>query len=116
MVSSPVPEPPSVSFNLRQRAPPWGFFLFCERNEFLVIEIVQSARRMSESASNQGKPGPARAADGADRTPGFSFGSRRYASRGPRRLFVMQECAMYPVYEANPDRPRGILRVSSSCG
>lgn len=91
-------------------------FLFCERREFLLIGIVQPAKRMGESVNKQSKPGPARAGEGPGPTAGFSFGSRRFASRGPRRLFVMQECAIYPVFEASPDRPRGILRVNSSRG
>jgi hypothetical protein len=45
----------------------------------------------------------------------FFFGARRYHSTGPRRLFVPQKGLMSPVFEAEVDPPRTILRVVSSC-
>jgi len=45
----------------------------------------------------------------------FSFGARRYASTGPRRLFMPQKPLMSPVFQPGVERPRAILRVVSSC-
>jgi hypothetical protein len=45
----------------------------------------------------------------------FSFGARRFVSRGPRRLFVLQKCSMSPVYEHEVARPNALLRVVSTC-
>src|SRR5260221_24815 len=45
----------------------------------------------------------------------FTFGPRRYVSSGPRRLFVPQKGLMSPVFEDGVGRPRGLLRVVSSC-
>jgi 7-keto-8-aminopelargonate synthetase-like enzyme len=41
----------------------------------------------------------------------FSFGPPRYASRGPRRLFLTQKCAVSPSFEPEVERPRAILRL-----
>lgn len=41
----------------------------------------------------------------------FSFGPPRYVSRGPRRLFLPQKCAVSPSFEPEAERPRAILRV-----
>src|SRR3989442_15751219 len=45
----------------------------------------------------------------------FSFGPRRFASKGPRRLFVLQKCVMPPVFEPEVIRPNALLRVVSTC-
>lgn len=41
----------------------------------------------------------------------FSFGPRRYVSRGPRRLFRLQEGPLSPVYDPGTERPKAILRI-----
>jgi hypothetical protein len=41
--------------------------------------------------------------------PAFSFGPRRYASKGPRRLFLPQKCLVSPVFEPDVERPHAIL-------
>jgi len=41
----------------------------------------------------------------------FSFGARRYASTGPRRLFVPQKPLMSPVYAPEVMHPQTILRA-----
>lgn len=43
----------------------------------------------------------------------FSFGARRYASKGPRRLFLPQKCQMSPAFELGADKPGTILRYGS---
>jgi hypothetical protein len=35
----------------------------------------------------------------------FSFGARRYASTGPRRLFTLQECTVLPAFQPQAQRP-----------
>ena len=45
----------------------------------------------------------------------FSFGPRRFASKGPRRLFVLQKCVMSSVFEPEVKRPNALLRVVSTC-
>lgn len=42
----------------------------------------------------------------------FAFGPRRYASKGPRRLFVPQRSS--PLFEVEVQRPRALLRLRSS--
>jgi hypothetical protein len=42
----------------------------------------------------------------------FAFGPRRYASKGPRRLFVPQRST--PLSEVEVQRPRALLRLRSS--
>jgi hypothetical protein len=56
---------------------------------------------------------PEKAMKGGART--FSFATRRYASSGPRRLFIPQKPLMSPVFEPDVQRPKAILRVVSSC-
>jgi len=41
----------------------------------------------------------------------FSFGLRRYASKGPRRLFRLQERLLCPVFEPEAEQPRKILHL-----
>jgi hypothetical protein len=45
------------------------------------------------------------------RSQAFSFGRTRYASSGPRRLFVPQKSPLSPVFESESARQRGMLRV-----
>jgi hypothetical protein len=73
----------------------------------------ESPRRTNEL---NGKPsnGDSRNQSGAG-AAGFAFGSRRYASRGPRRLFLAQKCQMGPVFEHEAERPHALLRMQSSC-
>jgi hypothetical protein len=42
-----------------------------------------------------------------------SFGIGRAAGRSARRLFIQQKHLMSPVFAAQPERPRAILRVIS---
>lgn len=44
----------------------------------------------------------------------FSFGRRRYASKGPRRLFVPQKCLMSPAYEPEVERPHSIVHIRTA--
>jgi len=44
----------------------------------------------------------------------FSFGIRRFASTGPRRLFQPQKCLLAPVFEPSLGRPGWLMRVLSS--
>jgi len=45
---------------------------------------------------------------------GFSFGPRRYASKGPRRLFLAQKCLVSPTFEPEVERPKALLHLHSS--
>jgi len=43
----------------------------------------------------------------------FSFGARRYASQGPRRLFLPQAGHLLPVFEPAVARPRALWRLGA---
>jgi hypothetical protein len=59
------------------------------------------------------KPRPARAAEAEGESEfHFSFGARRYASSGTRRLFVAQTADSPPIVGPEVARPRTILRPS----
>lgn len=47
-------------------------------------------------------------------TSRFCFGSFRYASTGPRRLFVSRKSANTPAYDAPVQQPHSLLRLLSS--
>jgi len=55
---------------------------------------------------------PTQAQTGASQP--FSFGPRRYASKGARRLFAPQKSLISPAFELPAERPRTILRVVST--
>ncbi len=98
---------------LRASTAPWfGSGLTCVRiREYPRQTVVQSCvnNAASKSRDKAEKPRRARAVEqGA--SPAFSFGSRRFASRGVRRLFVPQKCLMSPVFEPDVERPRALLR------
>ena len=52
-----------------------------------------------------------RRANAADRRASatFSFGSRRFTSRGVRRLFLPQKCLISPAFEPDGLRPHALL-------
>jgi hypothetical protein len=61
-------------------------------------------------------PEPSAPGAAANHTPPqFMFGAARYASTGPRRLFVPRKGLMSPVFDAQSVPRRKILRVLSSC-
>jgi hypothetical protein len=61
------------------------------------------------------KPRPVRLAEAEGETGfHFSFGARRYASSGTRRLFVAQTSAVAPMAGPEVARPQTILRPSVS--
>lgn len=80
-------------------------------SEFLAPASVQSPVQCAANRLNDGNRHPEE--PGVSRH--FSFGQRRFASKGPRRLFVPQESAISPVFEPEVERRRAILRVQSSC-
>lgn len=48
-------------------------------------------------------------------SPVFSFARRRYASRGPRRLFVPRQDPLAAVHVQDVERSAALLRVVSNC-
>jgi hypothetical protein len=44
----------------------------------------------------------------------FSFGARRFASKGPRRLFLAQKCLVSPIFEPGINRPKTFLHSHSA--
>lgn len=43
----------------------------------------------------------------------FSFGIRRYASKGPRKLFVQRKPSLGPAFDGALQNKRALLRVLS---
>lgn len=60
---------------------------------------------------NNGETAPNEAPETA-RSGFFAFGARRYASKGPRRLFIPRRSI--PAFEVEIRRPRAILRLRST--
>jgi hypothetical protein len=80
--------------------------------EFFQFTVVQPGVSSSKYIGLRGaKPGKQEGKQAF--ATQFSFGPRRYASRGARRLFVPQRPPMSPVFEPRTEQPRGILRVLS---
>ena len=50
-----------------------------------------------------------------DSAVAFSFGARRYISKGPRRLFLTQKCFVSPTFEPEVARPNSLLHLRSNC-
>jgi hypothetical protein len=73
------------------------------RVQLLVTCATENQRTQNPPSGDAGRP----EGSGAIR---FSFGSRRYATTGPRRLFVPQECYSFPAFEPEVGRPLTTLR------
>ena len=87
------------------------------RSEFFRKTYVEPIVKFSEKKGTvRGKVTPQEfQSGGKGASSQFTFGPRRYVSSGPRRLFVPQKGLMSPVFEEGVGRPRGLLRVVSSC-
>jgi hypothetical protein len=69
------------------------------------VSVTAGKKRGNEDDFKRARPGKESGA------PVFSFGSRRFASKGVRRLFVPQKCLMSPVFEPEVERPHTLLRA-----
>ncbi len=84
------------------------------QNEFFREALVQLAVKNAAKPAMSAKQ-PLKEAAPAAKGAKFSFGARRYTSKGPRRLFVPQKCLISPAFEPDFEPPKGLLRVVSSC-
>lgn len=81
-------------------------------NEFIGRPAVQPPVKVAASKTRNSKQKATAAKPAREDAAGpFSFGALRYASKGPRRLFVPQKCIMSPVFEPDVERPHAILRI-----
>ncbi len=81
-------------------------------SEFIPGAAVQPPVKVAVGKARNSKHKPAVARQmQEDNSFSFSFGSRRYASKGPRRLFVPQKCIVSPAYDPGVERPHAILRL-----
>ena len=77
--------------------------------EFVEDKYVEQIVNLPGDKEN--KPRPTRSADAEGESEfHFSFGSRRYASSGARRLFVAQTSAVPPIVGPELARPQTLLR------
>ena len=80
-------------------------------------DYVEVTVSLPEDKNLGSKPRPVRSAEtGNEGSTHFCFGTRRYTSTGPRRLFVAQTSAVPPIVAPELARPQTILRPGPDAG
>lgn len=77
--------------------------------EFPGRSAVQRCVNLSLTSSMRERAGTKKRAQPRTAGSSFSFGSRRFASKGPRRLFVARNPLMSSVFEPQLERPHSLL-------
>ena len=91
------------------------FHFVSSTHEFSGDSPVQPAVSSSPDNANSARHRATRSLPEENGTH-FSFGARRYASSGPRRLFVPQEFSLPPIFEPGVVRHRPLLRAPPNGG
>jgi hypothetical protein len=84
------------------------------REFFSHVPVQPGVRPLTDNQNGRRQQLPDVSQATADAPIQFSFGARRHASTGPRRLFVPQKPLMSPVFASEVMHPQTILKAATA--